>query len=101
AEACSGIRSLAAFLMLGFLFAYIMQGSYIKKTVMVLAAVPLAFLINIVRVVGTGILANMYGGSVAQGFFHEFSGIVVFIAGFLLYVVLFLILEEKKQQPVD
>lgn len=97
AEACSGIRSLAAFLMLGCLLAYLMQGSYIRKTAIILIAFPLAIFVNIARVVGTGILANMYGESVAQGFFHDFSGMAVFIVGFFLFMVAVVILEDKRK----
>jgi len=95
AEACSGIRSLAAFIMLGCLLGYLLSGSYSRKILLVLVAVPLAFIVNIIRVVGTGILAHRYGAAVAQGFFHEFSGIGVFLAGLVLFMVIFLALEEK------
>jgi H+/Cl- antiporter ClcA len=33
---------------------------------------------------GTGVLARFYGTQVADGFFHEFSGWVIYVAAFLL-----------------
>jgi len=36
------------------------------------------------RVSGTGVLAHYYGTEVADGFFHSFSGWVIYIAAFLL-----------------
>ena len=50
----------------------------------VLAAVPIAIVTNAARVSGTGVLARYYGTEVADGFFHEFSGWVIYIAAFLL-----------------
>jgi exosortase len=97
AEACSGIRSLTAYIMLGCLFGYMMQGSFIRKSVMVLIAVPLAFFMNLTRVVGTGLLANYFGPKVALGFLHEFSGIVIFIAGFVIYFIIFNVLSKAHQ----
>jgi hypothetical protein len=52
--------------------------------ILVLAAVPIAILTNAMRVSGTGVLAHYYGTRVADGFFHTFSGWVVYIAAFLL-----------------
>jgi len=97
AEACSGIRSLTAYIMLGCLFGYMMQGSYVKRSMMVFIAVPLAFLMNLVRVVGTGLLANRFGPDVALGFLHEFSGIAIFLAGFVIYFIIFNLLSRLHQ----
>ena len=36
------------------------------------------------RVAGTGIAAHEIGPAAAQGFFHEFSGWLVFVAAFTL-----------------
>ncbi len=84
AEACSGIRSIMAYTMLSTLFAYFLQGGWGKRIVLLLSAVPMALCANIVRVTGTGILAHFFGGSVAKGFLHEFSGMVVFVFGLCL-----------------
>jgi hypothetical protein len=50
----------------------------------VLSAVPIAILTNALRVSGTGILARYYGVKIADGFFHSFSGWVIYIVAFLL-----------------
>ena len=89
AEACSGIRSLVAYLMLGFLFAYLMNGSMRRRAILVLSTIPLAFFANLVRVTGTGILAHFFGSRVARGFLHEFSGMVVFAFWFILHLIFY------------
>jgi exosortase len=60
--------------------------SYIfwRSLILVTAAVPIAILTNALRVSGTGVLAHYYGTRVADGFFHTFSGWVIYIAAALL-----------------
>jgi exosortase len=55
-----------------------------RAVILVIAAVPIAILTNAVRVSGTGVLAHYYGTRVADGFFHTFSGWVIYIAAALL-----------------
>lgn len=98
AEACSGIRSVMAYLMLSFLFAYLMKKNWWKKVIVIFSAIPLALIANIVRVTGTGVIAHFYGGRIARGFLHEFSGIVVFIFGFMLLFIEFLFLNRKHDE---
>lgn len=95
AEACSGIRSMMAFLMLGALFAYLTRGRAGRRLLLVALAVPLAVVMNILRVTGTGILAYAYDDRIARGFLHEFSGLVVFAAGFCVMAGLHVILDRK------
>ncbi|MBC2733192.1 MAG: exosortase/archaeosortase family protein [Desulfobacteraceae bacterium] len=96
AEACSGIRSISAYTMLSFLFAYLLRN---KKygSIIIIMAIPLAIIVNIIRVTGTGVLAHFFGGDVARGFLHEFSGMVVFLAGFLIMAFLYKVFTKKEQ----
>lgn len=94
AEACSGIRSLYSYLMLGCLFAY-MSDRRLSKIILLISTIPLAILVNIIRVTGTGILANYYGSSVAQGFFHEFTGFVLFGVGLTVLFLEYYLLEIR------
>ena len=55
-----------------------------RSLILVVAAVPIAILTNALRVSGTGVLAHYYGTRVADGFFHTFSGWVIYIAAALL-----------------
>ena len=100
-EACSGIRSLMTLVTLAVVFAYFTrprggdddQGGFLKRVrtfgfwrsiILVSSAIPIAILTNALRVSGTGILAHYYGTEVADGFFHSFSGWVIYIVAFLL-----------------
>ena len=99
-EACSGIRSLMTLVTLAVVFAYftyprdedknggrfawLKRYGFWRATIIILSAVPIAIVTNAARVSGTGILARYYGTQVADGFFHEFSGWVVYIVAFML-----------------
>jgi exosortase len=84
AEACSGIRSLITLLTLGIVYGYFMDNRGWVRTGVALTTIPVAILANGLRVAGTGIAAHHYGVAAAEGFFHSFSGWLVFIAAFLM-----------------
>jgi exosortase len=84
AEACSGIRSLVSLLTLGILYGYFTDPRPWMRTLIALSTVPIAIAANAARVTGTGVLAHYYGPEAASGFFHTFSGWLVFVVAFLL-----------------
>jgi exosortase A len=88
AEACSGIRSLISLLTLGIVFGYFADQRGWVRTVIALSTIPVAIISNGARVAGTGIAAHRWGPAVAEGFFHEFSGWVVFTVAFVLMLAL-------------
>src|SRR5205814_2112296 len=55
-----------------------------RSLLLVFSAVPIAILTNALRVSGTGVLAHYYGTRVADGFFHSFSGWVIYIVAALM-----------------
>jgi len=84
AEACSGIRSLVSLLTLAIVFGYFSDPRGWVRTLLTLSAIPVAIVTNGFRVAGTGIAAHRFGAAAAEGFFHEFSGWLVFVAAFML-----------------
>jgi exosortase len=84
AEACSGIRSLISLLTLAIVYGYFTDPRSGVRTAIALSAIPVAIIANGLRVAGTGIAAHLYGPEAAQGFFHEFSGWLVFVAAFVM-----------------
>lgn len=108
-EACSGIRSLMTLVTLSVVFAYFTHPTdagpgprapwwksygFWRSAILVIAAVPIAILTNALRVSGTGVLAHYYGTGVADGFFHSFSGWVIYIAAALLMFAVGWILDR-------
>ncbi|WP_028319399.1 VPLPA-CTERM-specific exosortase XrtD [Desulfobulbus elongatus] len=86
-DACSGLRYLFTLVIMAILLAYLYRERLWKEIVLVLSAVPITLVINAVRIAVTGILYKFWGPAVAEGFFHDFAGIFVFVAG--LGVLLF------------
>lgn len=85
AEACSGLRSLMALLTLGVVFAqFFRAGRLLQQSILVLSAIPIAIVVNAVRVSLTGILAHNYGPEAAGGFIHDFQGIITFSMAFVM-----------------
>jgi exosortase len=78
-EACSGIRSLISLVMLAIVLGYFTERRIFARIVIALAAVPLAIVANAVRVAGTGLASEWVSPSAADGFFHTFSGWLVFV----------------------
>lgn len=71
-----------------------------RSTIIVVAAVPIAIFTNALRVSGTGILARYYGTQIADGFFHSFSGWVIYVvASFMLFGVGWLLDRAKSTNP--
>ena len=83
AEACSGIRSLFSLIALAMLVAYFVPARFWVKLGLVLSAVPIALGANAARIAATGLIGRWFGFEYSEGFFHEFSGWVIFVVAFL------------------
>jgi exosortase len=78
AEACSGIRSLYAFLAVGALVAYFSPVRLWARVLIFASAIPLSIAGNAVRVWGSGLGACVIGPEATHGTIHEVFGIIVF-----------------------
>jgi exosortase len=88
AEACSGIRSLETLSTLAILFGYFAERTLLRRTILALSSIPIAIAANAVRILGTGLCVEYWGPDKALGFFHEFSGWVMFVVSLgCLFVV--------------
>jgi exosortase len=88
AEACSGIRSLMSLFTLAVFYGYFLEKSTGRRVILALASIPIAVAANVVRIVGTGLCVQYWDPDKALGFFHEFSGWVMFVVSLVcLYLV--------------
>jgi exosortase len=87
AEACSGLHSLSALIVGSLLLGFLEDASLIGRILIVFISVPLAIGVNVLRVTGTAILADIRP-ELALGYYHSFSGWLVFVLGFgLLWLI--------------
>lgn len=85
-EACSGLNSLFALVVASLLLALLICSRVRSRVALILLSVPLAIAVNVFRVAGTAIIADVHE-EFALGFYHLLSGWLVFVTGFgLLYV---------------
>jgi exosortase len=82
AEACSGIRSLISLMTLGIVYGYFTDSRSSVRLLIAASTVPIAVVANGMRIIGTGVAAHQFGAAAAEGFFHTFSGWIVFFVAF-------------------
>ncbi len=78
-DACSGLRYLLPLLILGVLLAYFFQAPLWKRVLLVVSTIPLTIMVNGMRIASVGLLYPVFGAQVAEGFFHDFSGWLIFM----------------------
>jgi len=106
AEACSGIRSLMSLFMLAVVLGYFTEHRAGPRIAIAIAAVPIAVIANATRVAGTGLASYWISPEAAEGFFHSFSGWLMFVvalAGLLLVHRTFEVARSRalRARPFD
>jgi len=86
ADACSGFRSITTLLSLGAVYIYFQDLSKHKKWILFVLIVPIGVAANIFRIFLTGVISLKWGADKAEGFFHEFSGVVLFVITTLILI---------------
>ena len=81
-EACSGLRSLTALLSLAVLMGGLMLRLPLLRVLLVAIAIPIAILINGVRVFLTGFLVYFVDPKLGTGFMHLTEGWLLFVVSF-------------------
>jgi len=82
-EACSGLNSLSAMMVGGLLLGFLHCNRMWSRWLVFLLSIPLAIGMNVLRIAGTAVIAD-YQERFALGFYHSFSGWLVFVCGFAL-----------------
>src|SRR5579859_140896 len=82
-EACSGLNSLSALMVVSLLIGFLICPRMSVRVLLFALSIPLSIAVNILRVTGTAIIAD-YHEQFALGFYHSFTGWLVFIAGFAI-----------------
>jgi exosortase len=93
-EACSGIRSLMTLITLAIAYGYLIEPRRWIRYALVVLMLPIAIVSNAIRIMGTGVLTYRFGPKAAEGFFHEFSGWVIFLAALALMFISHRILKR-------
>jgi exosortase len=101
AEACSGIRSLMSLITVAVIYGYFLERKTWKRWALALSAVPIAVIANVARIFGTGLCVQYWDPEKALGFFHEFSGWLMFVVSlgclYLVHLAMRLIAREDRR----
>ncbi len=101
-EACSGLRSLTALLALGLLVGGLWLRTWWGRTLLVLTAIPVAMVLNAVRIFLTGFLVYFVDPRLAEGVMHYSEGWAMFVVAFAIlggFTWLLALVEGMLRRP--
>ncbi len=99
ADACSGIRSLLSLTSLAIMYGYLLEKRIGVRVILALASIPIAVAANGLRIVGTGLLVQYWDPDKAEGFFHAFSGWLIFVFSLLMLFALHQLISLRDRRP--
>lgn len=100
AEACSGMRIFVGMIALAAFWAATVNRSWIDRLVVLGAAIPLALLVNALRITATGVLYDWFPSGESRKIIHDWSGyLMIPLAAALLWATK--AYWEKLYRPVQ
>lgn len=101
-DACAGLNSLISLTAVGLFYIYLMHNASWRYSLLLLALLlPIAIAANVVRVVILVLLTYYAGNEVAQGYLHDFAGIVTFVSALLLIFGIDKMLSPIRRRLTD
>jgi exosortase len=108
AEACSGVRSMMAFVALSVAWAYITDRPWWQRLVLVLASIPVTVACNILRVTLTGTMYVIDKPEFGEKIIHELMGVALLVPALGLLMLLskllsslFVEVDEEDLAPAE
>lgn len=86
AEPCSGMRSLFAMMALTAGYSYFTQPTWLRRGLLFALSIPIAIVGNVSRILSIVLVAATCSSDFAMGFYHDYSGYVVFLVAVFLMV---------------
>lgn len=101
ADACSGIHSLLSLTCLAVMYGYLIEKRVGVRVILAVASIPIAVAANAFRIVGTGLLVQYWDPDKAEGFFHQFTGWLIFVVSLLMLFALHLLITmgARRKEP--
>lgn len=98
-DACSGLRYLFPLLALAIFVAHRGRVTGWKMLIIAASAIPLTIVTNSLRIASVGFLQPLLGPQVAEGFFHDFSGWLLFMVSVGLLMLEMKMLSRIGSEP--
>jgi len=98
-DACNGIAALSSLIASALLLGVFLNGQRRwVRLLLVLLAIPIALAVNVIRIAMTAILAESHP-RIASGFYHSFSGWLVYLFGLLALFAAASIFNRLPSRP--
>lgn len=101
AEACSGLRSAISLGAIAVLLAWT-ESTWLRRVALVLVSVPIAIVMNGMRITASALALEAWGLEAATGSWHEFTGWVTFVVcvGLLVLMQRAMAPPRSRQTPL-
>lgn len=104
-EACNGLSMLLTFAAITTGMAILVKRPLIDKIILLLSTIPVAVLVNVIRISSNGVAMDVWGPDVAHRLFHDQAGwfmmpMAIVILGFELWVLSHMFIEVPEVQSV-
>lgn len=97
-DACAGLNSIISLTAVGLFYIYLLHNASWRYSLLLLAFVlPIAIAANIVRVIILVLITYYFGDEAAQGYLHDFAGIVTFVSALLFIFLLDSVLSPLRR----
>lgn len=101
-QACAGMNSLVGLTAVSLFYIYMMrQASWRYALLLVALILPIAVLVNIIRVLVLILITYHYGNEAAQGFLHGTTGMVLFGLALMMIFGIDMILARFLDRPAQ
>lgn len=84
ANVCNGLRTLISLLAFGALYVYVCRLRGLWRVFLFAMTIPVAIVSNSLRIVSLILVADVWTVEAATGWYHDFSGLLIFILAFML-----------------
>jgi exosortase len=99
-EACSGLRSVVALFTLSVIMGSFTVRFFSSKLILLAASIPLAIIVNIMRVVSMILLYHYFLLDLTEGVWHTITGLLVFTIAISFLLLLQKVLESWEQKKI-
>jgi len=96
-DACSGLRFFFPTILMSLVIGQLLHRRLWPKLVLLAASAPVSVVTNSLRLAITGVLVRYVDPALAEGFFHDFSGLVVNFMSILALAALTLVMRRFER----
>ena len=107
-DACSGLRYIIPLISLSVIYAFFYKGGLLSKILLILSSIPIAVIVNGIRVGLMGVGVEYFDMNVSEGVEHDLEGGVMFLMALVLLLLIGVLLEKvfsneyyKKSHPEE